>query len=152
MPYHLIVSLTVGSEVEVVGYVSRIISSGQTPNWTIGPFIVQTVLILVAPALFAATIYMELGRIILLVDGERHAILKKRWLTKVFVIGDVSSHLRTELKMNSFSYRSYVSLYSPGVVVRWLPRPHPPSKVESTLSLPASFSKFFGLVSLSSSL
>lgn len=34
---------------------------------------------------------MEFGRIILLVDGEKHAIIKKKWLTKFFVAGDVLS-------------------------------------------------------------
>ena len=57
------------STVEYIGYIGRAISSEQTPHWTLGPFIVQVVLLLVAPAFFAATIYMELGRIILLVDG-----------------------------------------------------------------------------------
>ena len=55
--------------VEYVGYVGRAISSEQSPHWTLGPYVVQAVLLLVAPALFAATIYIELGRIILLVDG-----------------------------------------------------------------------------------
>jgi hypothetical protein len=32
---------------------------------------------------------MSLGRIIELVDGEKHAIIKRRWLTKIFVCGDV---------------------------------------------------------------
>lgn len=34
---------------------------------------------------------MELGRIILLTDGEQHSIIPKKWLTKIFVIGDVVS-------------------------------------------------------------
>lgn len=49
--------------------------------------------ILLAPALFAASIYMELGRIILLVDGEAHSIIKKKHLTKIFVGGDVLSFI-----------------------------------------------------------
>lgn len=36
---------------------------------------------------------MELGRIILLTEGERHAVVKRRWLTKLFVAGDVVSFL-----------------------------------------------------------
>lgn len=51
----------------------------------------QNVLILIAPALMAASIYMILGRIILLTDGERYALVKRRWLTKLFVTGDVIS-------------------------------------------------------------
>lgn len=34
---------------------------------------------------------MTLGRIIRLVDGERHSIIRAKWLTKVFVLGDVLS-------------------------------------------------------------
>lgn len=53
----------------------------------------QATLLLVAPALFAATIYMELGRIIAMVDGEGHVKIPLRWLTKIFVIGDVFSFM-----------------------------------------------------------
>lgn len=45
--------------------------------------------ILLAPALFAASIYMILGRIITLVGGQEHAIIRPQWLTKIFVTGDV---------------------------------------------------------------
>jgi hypothetical protein len=53
----------------------------------------QSLLILVAPALFAASIYIILGRIILLVDGERYALVRRKWLTKMFVAGDVLSFM-----------------------------------------------------------
>ncbi|KAL9128335.1 MAG: hypothetical protein Q9217_002964 [Psora testacea] len=53
----------------------------------------QTLLLLLAPLLFAATIYMELGRIIGAVDGEKQCLIKLRWLTKLFVAGDVLSFL-----------------------------------------------------------
>ncbi len=85
--------VNVSCAVEYNGYIGRAVSSQQTPDWTLGPFVVQAVLLLVAPALFAATIYMELGRIIILVDGEHHSIIKKRWLTKTFVCGDILSFL-----------------------------------------------------------
>ena len=75
--------------VEIVGYACRIWSNKQSPNPTIGPYVVQTLLILVAPALFAASIYMILGRIIVTVDAEHHSLIKKKWLTKVFVTSDV---------------------------------------------------------------
>lgn len=45
--------------------------------------------ILIAPALFAASIYMILGRIIILVGGQDHSIIRPQWLTKIFVVGDV---------------------------------------------------------------
>jgi hypothetical protein len=55
------------------------------------PYVTQSVLLLVAPALFAASIYMTLGRIIRCVKGEKRSIIRVNWLTKLFVIGDVLS-------------------------------------------------------------
>jgi hypothetical protein len=78
-------------KVEWIGYIGRAISSQESPNWTLGPYLIQTLFILLGPALFAASIYMELGRIILLTHGEKHSIIKKRWLTKFFVLGDIIS-------------------------------------------------------------
>jgi hypothetical protein len=83
----------IGGFFESVGYVGRAINSQESPKWSLGGYIMQSILILVAPALFAASIYMELGRIILLTQGERHAIIKQRWLTKIFVAGDVVSFM-----------------------------------------------------------
>ncbi|EON61936.1 hypothetical protein W97_01154 [Coniosporium apollinis CBS 100218] len=81
----------IGGFLESIGYVGRALSSTQTPDWTLSPYIMQAMALLIAPALFAASIYMSLGRIILLVDGEAHSIIRKKWLTKVFVTGDVLS-------------------------------------------------------------
>jgi len=53
----------------------------------------QILLLLVAPALVAASIYMVLGRIIALVEGECHSPIRQKWLTKLFVSGDVLSFL-----------------------------------------------------------
>lgn len=80
-----------GDTVEAVGYIGRI--QGHYDQWALGPFIQQSLLLLVAPALFAASIYMTLGRIILMVDGERYSLIRQRWLTKIFVLGDVISFL-----------------------------------------------------------
>ncbi|KXH63559.1 hypothetical protein CSAL01_06204 [Colletotrichum salicis] len=79
---------------EVIGYAARAQNTTQEPGcWTLGPYIIQNVLLLIAPALMAASIYMILGRIIILTDGESHALIKRRFLTKVFVSGDVLSLL-----------------------------------------------------------
>lgn len=59
----------------------------------LGPYIMQSLLLLIAPALFAASIYIVLGRIILLLDGEQHSLIRQKWLTKIFVTGDVISFL-----------------------------------------------------------
>jgi hypothetical protein len=74
-----------------VGFLGRVLSHDDI--WALGPFIMQSLLILVAPALFAASIYIILGRIILLVDGERYALVRRKWLTKMFVAGDVLSFM-----------------------------------------------------------
>ncbi|KAL6874706.1 RTA1 domain-containing protein [Trichoderma novae-zelandiae] len=82
--------LVMGCLFEFVGFIGRAVSANQKAGcWTETPYLVQTMFILLAPALFAASVYMSLGRIIELVDGEKHAIIKRRWLTKIFVIGDV---------------------------------------------------------------
>jgi hypothetical protein len=77
--------------VEVIGFIGRYLSHDDV--WALGPFIMQSLLILLAPALFAASIYIILGRIILLVDGERYSLVRQKWLTKLFVTGDVLSFL-----------------------------------------------------------
>lgn len=57
------------------------------------PFALQSVLILVAPALFAASIYMTLHRLMRHLQAERHSIIRVSWLTKIFVAGDILSFL-----------------------------------------------------------
>ena len=55
----------------MIGYVGRAISATQHFNdWTLGPFIVQSLLLLIAPALLAASVYMQLGRIVQLLEAE----------------------------------------------------------------------------------
>ncbi|KAF5987308.1 RTM1 [Fusarium coicis] len=79
--------------VQVVGYAARAKSGNESPNWTLTPYIIQSILLLVAPALYAATIYMELGRIVLMIDGEGRVMISKKWMTKTFVTGDVLSFI-----------------------------------------------------------
>lgn len=55
------------------------------------PYAMQNVFILLGPALFAASIYMCLSRIIRGVRGDHHSLLKPSRLTKTFVSGDVLS-------------------------------------------------------------
>jgi hypothetical protein len=68
-----------------IGYVGRSISAKQSSNWSINPYIVQSLLLLLALAFFAVSIYMVFGRIIILTDGEDHSLIRVRWLIKVFV-------------------------------------------------------------------
>ncbi|KAJ4354222.1 uncharacterized protein N0V89_005956 [Didymosphaeria variabile] len=85
------IPLAIGGIFEFVGYIGR--AQSHFDQWKLGPFIMQSLLLLVAPALFAASIYIILGRIILLTDGEKHSLIRQRWLTKIFVAGDVLSFL-----------------------------------------------------------
>ncbi|UPK92343.1 hypothetical protein LCI18_003278 [Fusarium solani-melongenae] len=85
------IPLAMGGILEVIGYAARAKSGDESPNWTLGPYIIQAILLLVAPALFAASIYMELGRIVLMSEGEGHVLIQKKWMTKIFVMGDVLS-------------------------------------------------------------
>ncbi|RAK74493.1 RTA1 domain-containing protein [Aspergillus fijiensis CBS 313.89] len=81
----------VGLIFEAAGYIARIFSHFDTQ--ALGPYITQTMLILVAPPLFAASIYMTLGRLITQLHAESASLIRVRWLTKIFVVGDVISFL-----------------------------------------------------------
>lgn len=50
---------------------------------------VQTIMILLAPPLYAASIYMTLGRLIRFLDAESLSIVSTRWITAIFLVGDV---------------------------------------------------------------
>lgn len=139
---------------EVIGYAGRAKSGNESPDWTLGPYIIQAILLLVAPALFAATIYMELGRIISVVDGEVHVMIRKEWMTKLFVTGDVLSfflqgggkHLLVGVR------REVLTLISQVVAIRpreaWKPLKMAPrsSSLVSSSSLSASGSLSFLLL------
>lgn len=53
------------------------------------PYIIQSVFILLSPALFSASVYVILGRIVQLTDGDAHVLIKNRYITKTFVTGDL---------------------------------------------------------------
>ncbi|USP76459.1 hypothetical protein yc1106_03733 [Curvularia clavata] len=89
----ILIPFVLGGIFEIIGYIGRAISAQETPNWSVAVYSVATITLLVAPALFAASIYMMLGRIILVTDGEEHSLIPKKWLTKIFVIGDVISFM-----------------------------------------------------------
>ncbi|KAL3452728.1 RTA1 like protein-domain-containing protein [Aspergillus insuetus] len=81
----------IGLLFEAAGYAARIFSHYDT--LALGPYIVQTMLILVAPPLFAASIYMTLGRLIVNLGAEKASIIRVKYITKIFVVGDVISFL-----------------------------------------------------------
>lgn len=75
--------------VEIIGYIGRAIAHSNTT--TMGPYILENIFILLAPTLFAASIYMTLGRVIRRVGAEHLSVIRVSRLTKTFVWGDVLS-------------------------------------------------------------
>lgn len=69
----------------------------------------QSALILIAPAFFAASIYMELGRLIQMLRAENNSVVPVRWLTRTFVAGDVLSFLMQAAGMLTNFLWAYLS-------------------------------------------
>lgn len=88
---NLNIVLTLLNEVETVGYIGRAMSSPEYPNFTTNPYIIQSVLLLLGPTLYAASIYMILGRLVIHLEADSYSLIKPKWLTKFFVFGDVIS-------------------------------------------------------------
>lgn len=78
----------IGGIFQTIGYCGRIWSHFDKES--IGGFVMQAILILVAPALFAASIYMILGRLIRALGAEHLSLIPIKWVTKIFVTGDRS--------------------------------------------------------------
>lgn len=81
--------LVTGGILEIAAYVCRSLSYNN--KGSLGPYVIASLFTLVAPALFAATIYMILGRIIRLLDAAHLSHVGVTLLTKIFVIGDIFS-------------------------------------------------------------
>ncbi|KAF7714832.1 Uncharacterized protein PECH_008002 [Penicillium ucsense] len=88
---YFFIPFIIGLLFECAGYIARVFSHYDTK--ALGPYIVQTMLILVAPPLFAASIYMSLGRVIVALHCQEFSLVPVRFLTKIFVTGDVISFL-----------------------------------------------------------
>ncbi|KAH7131055.1 RTA1 like protein-domain-containing protein [Dactylonectria macrodidyma] len=83
------IPFAIGCLFEFIGYAARVSAHDKTGK--IMPYAIQNMYILVAPALFAASIYMTLGRIITSIRGDKYSMIRPKRLTKTFVIGDVLS-------------------------------------------------------------
>lgn len=76
-----------------MGYAARVHSINQQPNYTVAPFALNIILVLIAPSLLAASMYVELGKIIRLTEGEQYSPIRVQFLTKLFVAGDILAFL-----------------------------------------------------------
>ncbi|KAK1726390.1 RTA1 like protein-domain-containing protein [Colletotrichum acutatum] len=81
----------VGCLFETLGYAARSYSAKQTPDWTLMPYVGQSMLILLGPAFYAASIYMVLGRLVTNLDANSYSLIRVKWLTKFFLMGDILS-------------------------------------------------------------
>ncbi|CAK1358836.1 unnamed protein product [Cercospora beticola] len=76
-----------GALLEVIGYLCR--GLGNSKPDVLILYIIQTLFILLAPILFAASVYMFLARIMRATNATHHSIIRINWVTKIFVGGDV---------------------------------------------------------------
>lgn len=83
------IPLLVGCLVEAAGYIGRCVSAKNKEQ--MGAYVEQSVLLLIAPTLYAASIYMLFGRMAHLLYAEKIMIMPARWNTTIFVLGDVAS-------------------------------------------------------------
>lgn len=81
------IAFTLGGAFQSVGYAGRIWNHYDESS--IGGFVMQAILILVAPALYAASIYMILGRLIRTLRASDLSLVPPKWVTRIFVAGDV---------------------------------------------------------------
>ncbi|TDZ41202.1 Protein RTA1 [Colletotrichum trifolii] len=72
---------------EAFGYWGR--TQASKDPVAVGPFIIQNLLILGSPPLFAASIYMSLGRIITTLHLRRHAMISPRLTALFYVVVDI---------------------------------------------------------------
>ncbi|EPS29330.1 hypothetical protein PDE_04279 [Penicillium oxalicum 114-2] len=83
------IPFTCGGIFEIIGYIGR--TKAHSDTTSMGPYILQSIFILLAPSLFAASIYMVFGRLIRQVEGEHLSVIRISRLTKTFVWFDVLS-------------------------------------------------------------
>ncbi|KAH8698919.1 RTA1 like protein-domain-containing protein [Talaromyces proteolyticus] len=81
------IPLVLGGICETFGYYGRAWSHNNRTK--IGSWALQEMLILCAPALVAATIYMTLARVIRACDAEHMSSIRTKWLTFIFVLNDI---------------------------------------------------------------
>ncbi|KAL4918376.1 RTA1 like protein-domain-containing protein [Aspergillus aurantiobrunneus] len=81
----------IGGLFEVIGYGGRADCTNKTGE--LGPYIIQSVFILLGPVLFAASVYMFLARLMRSVGAEKYSLIRVEWLTKTFVAADIISFI-----------------------------------------------------------
>ncbi|KAJ5351897.1 hypothetical protein N7452_000871 [Penicillium brevicompactum] len=85
------IPFVIGGVLQILGYICRAASHDNYYGVTL--YALQTTFILIAPPLYAASVYMILGRTITYLHAENLSLVRVGWMTKFFVAGDVISFL-----------------------------------------------------------
>ena len=83
------IPFVLGSFLEAAGYIARAVGAAQGPAYTLVPYLVNTIVVLVAPALMSASMYAEFSQIVRLTEGQNYTIIGLDWITALFVLGDL---------------------------------------------------------------
>ncbi|KAF2016706.1 RTA1 like protein, partial [Aaosphaeria arxii CBS 175.79] len=81
------VPFVVGGLFETIGYAARIGAHNNTKSLV--PYVIQSLLLLLAPIFFAASIYAILGRLVQRLNGDDISLIHPSIMTHFFVYGDV---------------------------------------------------------------
>ncbi|KAJ5691897.1 hypothetical protein N7462_001320 [Penicillium macrosclerotiorum] len=85
------VAFVLGGVFQIIGYIAR--AAAHTNTKSVPIYSIQTILILLAPPLYAASIYMVLGRLVRHLRAESYSMVPLKWMTSIFVTGDVIAFL-----------------------------------------------------------
>ncbi|KAJ6021166.1 RTA1 domain protein [Penicillium herquei] len=83
------IPFVLGGLLEIYGYGGRIGAHFNTAS--LPSYVLSNDGIILAPALFAAYVYMTLGRLIRSLHAEKYSPVRLNWMTRAFVIGDILS-------------------------------------------------------------
>ncbi|KAI9172729.1 Protein RTA1 [Paramyrothecium foliicola] len=83
------IAFIIGGVFQLIGYGFRTWSHFNEKN--VMPFAMQNAYILLAPALYAASIYMILARLIRTCRADHLSLIRVDWVTRIFVGGDIAS-------------------------------------------------------------
>ncbi|TVY64945.1 Protein RTA1 [Fusarium oxysporum f. sp. cubense] len=88
------IAFLAGGIFETFGFGARAINANEDPgDMKFAVVVISNIGIILAPVLFAASVYMTLRRIILLTGHPELSLVRPQWLTKLFVLGDVTAFL-----------------------------------------------------------
>ncbi|CCH41200.1 putative membrane protein [Wickerhamomyces ciferrii] len=89
---YILLPFFIGLACEFVAHIARAASHNNIESRNL--YIIQTLLMLIAPPLFSATLYMTFGRLVTYVlKNEKYLLLYPKYITKICVAGDVFSLL-----------------------------------------------------------